>query len=422
MNADKKKKKILVLCDHPLSTSGVGIQARYLINGLLETGEYQFRCFGAAVKHSNYDTVVVNEDFIIKPIDGFGDRDMLRMALATEKPDALLLFTDPRFFIWVWEMEEEIHQICPIVYWHVWDNEPWPEFNRVLYESTDLLNCHSYLTYEMVKERFPEKTNFIPHALPVDMFKPIEKDKIIELRKQVLPPDRADHFVALWINRNAKRKRSNDVLEAWKIFMDELQAKHGHQKATIIMHTDPLDSQGSNLLKTSEMLGVVGSVFFSKERLGFEQINVLHNISDFCLNISMNEGFGLATLEAMYAGKPIIAVTTGGLTRQVVDHRDGSENGIALPVELRTLVGSQMVPYIYEDYVSNQTIAKAIMKLYEMSPGDREALGAKAMAYAHSEFGLEKTVSEWHRTLSSKIDEWKTNKLSIYRPWECQTL
>lgn len=416
------KKKILVLSDHPLSTSGVGIQARYLINGLLATGEYQFRCFGAAVKHGDYNTVVVNEDFIIKPIDGFGDRDMLRMALVSEKPDALFLFTDPRFFIWVWEMEEEIHQLCPIVYWHVWDNEPWPEFNRVLYESTDLVNCHSHLTYRMVKERFPEKTNFIPHALPDEFFSPLEAEKIVELKKQVLTPDRADHFTCLWINRNAKRKRSNDVLESWKIFMDMLKEKHGHQKATLIMHTDPLDSQGSNLLKTSELLGIQGSVFFSKERMGFDQVAILHNISDVCLNISMNEGFGLGTLEAMQCGKPIIALQTGGLTRQVVDHRDGSENGIALPVEMRSLVGSQLVPYIYEDYVSNQTVAAALLKMYEMGPVERARLGAKAREYVKSEFNLQKTVTDWHETLSKTIDDWKRDKSSIYRPWEIRTL
>jgi hypothetical protein len=133
-----QKKTILLLSDHPLSTSGVGTQARWLINGLISTGKYKFKCFGGAMKHEDYRTIVVNEDFIIKPTNGFGDRNLLRQVLATERPDALMLFTDPRFFIWVWEMEDEIHQICPIAYNHLWDNGPWPEFNKVLYESTDL--------------------------------------------------------------------------------------------------------------------------------------------------------------------------------------------------------------------------------------------------------------------------------------------
>ena len=141
-----KKKKVLILSDHALSTSGVGIQTRHLVEGLLKMNEWTFRQFGAAVKHDNYDTIQVSDDFIIRPIDGFGNPELLRVTLATEKPDLLLLFTDPRFFIWVWEMEDEIHQVCPIAYWHVWDNRPAPEFNKVLYESTDLLNFHSFYT------------------------------------------------------------------------------------------------------------------------------------------------------------------------------------------------------------------------------------------------------------------------------------
>ncbi|NBW58941.1 hypothetical protein EBR43_14430 [bacterium] len=60
-----KKKTILMLSDHPLSTSGVGTQARWLVNGLVETGKYSFRCFGGAIRHENYEVVAVNPDFII---------------------------------------------------------------------------------------------------------------------------------------------------------------------------------------------------------------------------------------------------------------------------------------------------------------------------------------------------------------------
>ena len=38
-----QKKKILVLSDHALSTSGVGTQTRHLINGLIKKGIWTFR-------------------------------------------------------------------------------------------------------------------------------------------------------------------------------------------------------------------------------------------------------------------------------------------------------------------------------------------------------------------------------------------
>ena len=91
--ADNGKKKILMLSDHALSTSGVGTQSRFLINGLVDTGKYTFRQFGAAMKHQEYGVRKINDDFIIKPVDGFGSPDLLRLALATENPDLILIFT-----------------------------------------------------------------------------------------------------------------------------------------------------------------------------------------------------------------------------------------------------------------------------------------------------------------------------------------
>ena len=404
-----KKKKILILSDHALSTSGVGTQTRHLVNGLLSKGEWTIRQFGAAIKHENYDVVQVTEDFVIKPIDGFGNPDMLRLALITEKPDVLFIFTDPRFFIWLFEMEDEIHQICPIVWWHVWDNYPYPEFNNEYYESTDLINCHSHLTYEMVSDRFPEKTNFVPHALPEDIFFPIPENDKQNLKEQALGKEKKDNFTVFWMNRNARRKRTNDVLVAWSIFIKELEKKHGKKDATLLMHTDPYDPEGPNLIATSEMLGIQDTIVFSNQRVGFDQINIMHNISDACLNISYAEGFGLATLEAMQTGTPIIAVKTGGLTRQAVDHRDGSENGVALEVDLKTMVGSQSVPYIYEDYCSNESIADGIMRLYEKTPEERKQLSEKVIEYVRSEFGYQTTVDLWHDTLNETIENWKSN-------------
>ena len=402
----KKKYKILMLSDHALSTSGVGVQSRHLINGLLQKGCWTVRQFGAAIKHEDKRTVVVNDDFIIKPVEGFGNPESLRVTLATEKPDLLFLFTDPRFFTWVWEMEDEVHQVCPIAYWHVWDNRPTPRFNDVLYDSTDLINCHSYLTYEMVSENFPEKTNFIPHSLPEDVFFPLGKHAKHAYKRQLLGPNRQDHFVAFWMNRNAKRKRPNDVLLSWKLFMDKLGAE-GKKNATLIMHTDPRDSEGPNLETTAEMFGIKDSVYFSNQRVDFEKINILHNISDVVFNISYAEGFGLGTLEAMQCGVPIIALKTGGLTRQVVDHRDGSENGVALPVETRSLVGSQSVPYIYEDYVSAETVADAFYKMYVMPQDEKDKLSEKVRSYALSEFAHQDTVDKWHDTMIKLLETWK---------------
>lgn len=401
-----QKKTILFLSDHPLSTSGVGTQARWLISGLINTGKYSFKCFGGAIRHDNYETVVVNPDFIIKPTNGFGDKALLRKTLAQVRPDAVFLFTDPRFFIWTWEMSDEIHQICPIVYWHLWDNPPWPAFNSPLYESTDLINCINYPTYEMVKERFPEKTNYIPHAVPEDLFCPLPKEESQKFKIALLGKDRSDHFTCLYVSRNARRKMISDILVSWKDFVEELQAKHGHKKATLVLHTDPMDQEGTNLHQVIDLLNLRENIVFSKDRIGFNEMRSLYNMCDTIVNRSCNEGFGLPTLEMMMCGKPIIALKTGGLTRQVEDPVTGEQFGVGMDPEVRTMVGNHMVPYIYEDFVSHKTVTNAFMKMYEMGPEAREELGKKAMERAKKEYNLKDVVSDWDRTLTDTIEKW----------------
>lgn len=404
----KKKKKILFLSDHPLAPSGVGVQARFLIEGLIKTGEYTFRCLGGAIKHQDYRTIKVNDDFIIKPVDGFGTHEMIRSLLVTEKPDAIFIFTDPRQFIWLWEIEDEIHQVCPIVYWHVWDNDPYPAFNKPWYDSTDLINCLSKKTYDLVKPHYPEKTHYIPHAFPKNIYFEIPPEERSQLLLQNFGP-RANWFKALWVNRNATRKMPADMLECWKVFLEKLHAKHGHKNAVLIMHTDPNDPEGPNLLSVAEMLGLQNNVWFSTEKLQFDKMNILHNLVDTTVNISKNEGFGLSTLISLQVGKPVIALKTGGETSKVVDDRDGSELGVAIEPIKRCLVGSQLVPYIYEDFAGTEDVANAFMKLYEMDEDQKYELSQKCKEYANHAFNFEDIVQKWHETMSKCIENYQNN-------------
>lgn len=411
------KKKILFLSDHPLSTSGVGVQSRYLIQGLINTGRYTFRCFGGAMKHQDYNTMKVNDDFIIKPTNGFGDKNLLRQTLAVERPDAVFLFTDPRFFLWVWEMEDEIHQVCPIVYNHLWDNDPAPEFNKILYESTDLINCINHPTYEMVKTWLPERTNYIPHAVPTEIFFPLSDADASTAKAAILGKDRADHFIVLFVSRNARRKAPSDVMMAFKTFLDQLEVHHSHRKATLVMHTEPLDPEGPNLHHVIEMLDLKKNVVFSKDRVGFPEMNSLYNLSDCVVNISLNEGFGLSVLEAKMCGKPVIANTTGGLTRQVLDHETGEEYGVAIRPAARCMVGNQMVPFIFEDITNHNDVSNAYMKMYELGVEGRKALGERSRAHALKNYRMESLIGDWDRTLTETTEAWKKGTLPNNKRW-----
>ena len=46
--------------------------------------------------------------------DGYGDKQLLREMIFQEKPDAIMHFTDPRFWGWLYQMEHEIRQQVPL--------------------------------------------------------------------------------------------------------------------------------------------------------------------------------------------------------------------------------------------------------------------------------------------------------------------
>ena len=94
----------------------------------------------------------------------------------------------------------------------------------------------------------------------------------------------------------------------------------GHDKAVLLMHTDPNDSHGQPLEFLASQLGLdKGEVMFSKEKLPASHLNLLYNIADCTVNISDAEGFGLGTLESLATETPIVVTMTGGLQEQVTD-------------------------------------------------------------------------------------------------------
>jgi glycosyltransferase involved in cell wall biosynthesis len=407
----QQKKKIVLISDNLMSTSGVGTQSRYLSVGLAMTGKYQICQLGAAIKHEKYNIEQVHPDIIVKPIDGFGDKQLYRHLLATERPDAVVIFNDPRFFVNLFEVHDEFHQVCPIVYNHLWDQCEFPPmYNKNLLDAVDMYMCINRPTYDFLKPLYSEaKVKWAPHALPTEIFHPIKESEAIKHRQATLP-GREDHFIVTWCNRNAHRKRPGDVMWAFKMFLDKLKQEKGHTKASLILHTDPHDIEGPNLLHVLELFKLNDNVVFSKSQLDFPSMNMLYGISDTVVNISYAEGFGLGTLEALYCGKPIIAVKTGGMTRQVVDYRDGSEHGVGLDVECKKLVGSQATPYIVEDMVRVESVADAMWKMYEMGPEKRKELGLKGMKYVHEEFGMEKLIKTWDDALEDTITNWRSRR------------
>ena len=121
---------------------------------------------------------------------------------------------------------------------------------------------------------------------------------------------------------------------------------------------------------------------------------------------------------SLQVGKPTVLLCTGGETDKAIDPRDGSANGVALKPVKRQLVGSQMVPYIYEDFADLNEVADAFMKLYEMTDEEKAAMAQKCVEFVDYAFDYKKMVADWDTTMTNCIDNFKNQKNSgTYDDW-----
>ena len=389
------KIKVFTLSDMPFSPSGVGTQTKYICEALLNSGKFKIVSFGGAVHHPNNQpmkTEVYGDDWITFPVNGYGNPDMVRSLLRQEKPDMLWFMTDPRFWGWLWEIENEIRPLMPMVYYHVWDNYPYPVYNKVFYSSNDRIAAISKVTHDIVTTVAPEvNCEYIPHAVNTDIYKPLDKETVEEFKKESF----GDHYdpekrVFFWNNRNARRKQSGSLLFWFKEFLNEI----GEDKAMLVMHTEVKDPHGQDLQAIIEKLDMdKGQVLFSQRKVGQEDLAKMYNAADCTVNVSDAEGFGLATLESLACGTPIIVTRTGGLQEQVTD----GENwfGIGIEPVSKAIIGSQEIPWIYEDRLSKESVVAALKEMYNHSDEERTKIGAAGRAHVLKNYNFEDFNKKW---------------------------
>ncbi|RPG05088.1 MAG: glycosyltransferase [Pelagibacteraceae bacterium TMED247] len=390
------KIRILTIGDHPLSPSGVGTQTKYICQALLDSGKFSILSLGGAIKHNDYRQIQVepyDNEWRIIPIDGYGTPEMIRSVIRTEKIDMVWFMTDPRFWEWLWMMENEIRPLCPMIYYHVWDNFPAPMFNRDFYLSNDHIVTISRVTDDIVKAVAPEvPRTYLPHAVDSAIFKKFNKDELSKVKKALWTDQglEEDIFTIFWNNRNARRKQSGTLIYWFKSFLDKV----GHDKARLLMHTDPGDPHGQDLPAIIESLGLTNKqVMLSTEKLPPEHLSALYNAADCTVNISDAEGFGLSTLESLACGTPIVVNMTGGLQEQI--NTANGFAGIPLYPVSKAVIGSQQVPYIYEDRLSEKQFVDAMQKMLLLGKDGRAELGNVGMKHVQENYDFSKFKEKW---------------------------
>lgn len=440
----EERKKILLLCDDIRVHSGVGTMAKEIV--LNTAHRYNWVNLGAAVVHKEEGTIIDLseetaketgvEDAYVKlyPSSGYGDPFKLRRLLKDEKPDAIFIFTDPRYWVWLFDMEREVRSKIPIFYLNIWDNYPAPMYNRPYYESVDLLMAISKQT-KLINEivlgnKAKDKViKYVPHGVNEKYFFPIDENyedwsKFVEFKKEVFKGKEIE-YVVFFNSRNIHRKKVEDLILAYRFFCDSI-GEEASKKCALVMHTQVVDQNGTDLAAVKEALCDPSyiNVFFSADRLNTAQMNLLYNLADVTVLPSANEGWGLSLTESMMTGTMIIANVTGGMQDQMRFSKDGkwvdfsnnfpsnhrgtiTECGEwAIPVFPNNLsvVGSPQTPYIFDDRCSPEDLASAIEKVYKMTPEERTKRGAAGREWVLSDEAM-MTAKNMGKNVIEAVDE-----------------
>jgi glycosyltransferase involved in cell wall biosynthesis len=447
----EQRKKILLITDDIRVHSGVATVAREIV--LKTCQHFNWVNIGGSIRHpeagkrldisadTNKNAGIEDASVIIYPAHDYGGPDMLKQVIQLENPDAIMLITDPRYFVWLFAMENEIRKKIPIAYLNIWDDYPAPLYNKAFYEACDLLMGISKQTVNINNIVLGDKAKnkvirYVPHGLNSDLMHPITSedsmwDDLQQFKKSLFGGKEYD-FVLFFNSRNIRRKQIPDTMLAYKYFIDQLPVEQA-KKCAFVLHTELVSEHGTDLLAIQELLlnGDQYNVIFTNRVFNAYEMSLLYNCTDAQILLTSNEGWGLSLTEAILSGNPIIANVTGGMQDQM---RFEDENGNwfipspevpsnhtgkykkhgkwAFPVypTNRSIQGSPPTPYIFDDRCRSEDAAEQIMAIYSLSKEERKAIGLAGREWACGDEAGFTSVKQGKRVIEAFDELFKTWK------------
>ena len=425
----EQRKKILLITDDIRVHSGVATVGREIV--IHTAHHFNWVNIGGSINHpeqgkrldisqsTNEIAGISDSSVILYPVTEYGNPDILRQIISIENPDAIMMITDPRYFFWLFSMENEIRKNIPIAYLNIWDDYPAPIYNKPYYEACDLLMGISKQTVNINKLVLGNKADskiirYIPHGLNEKVFYPIDKDheqwNDLQQFKKSYFNNKEYEFAVFFNSRNIRRKQIPDTMLAYKYFIDQLPIEQA-KKCVLVLHTELVSDHGTDLLAVQELFlnGEQYNVVFTNKILNSGEMNFLYNSTDCQILLTSNEGWGLSLTEAILCGNPIIANVTGGMQDQMGFEDENGEwftpspeipsnhtgrykkcGDWAFPVfpSNRSIQGSPITPYIWDDRCNPEDAAERLMELYKLSPEERKSRGLKGREWALHKAGF----------------------------------
>lgn len=208
----------------------------------------------------------------------------------------------------------------------------------------------------------PEKVFYVPNGVNIEEFSPISHQRRIDLVKKY---NLDNKHCLLFTKHFSPRYGAEFLVKALPKVVQK------YPNTVCIMTND--DPWREDIVALANDLGVRENIIFPG-RVNFDELVGLYYVSDVYVHPSINdqETFGIALIEAMVCGKPVVATAVGG-PKEIIE--GGDNVGILIPPK---------DPY---------AIADAIIELLE-DPIKAKEMGENARKYVESVYTWKRAYSE----------------------------
>lgn len=401
------RESVLIVSNDPRHCSGVGGECRHICLDLWRNGyqpvvvSYSMQPDPAPVnvKFPGGEEVMIYGTKLVNEM--FNSIDLIIQLAFKHDPKCLVLFDDPRRFLPLLDHVLYFRGKIPLYFVAVWDTylspdpaSEIPHFNLTIYECFDGIGCISRQTDWFIKNCFAKSKytpappiHYVGHGSDPNVFRPLPPEETEETRK-FLFQNREPNFVALCINQNQGRKKIPDLIEAWRIFFRGL-TKEQQDGAALVLKTSATHPLGTDLNVVIEALAPNCNIHLFPGFVSDTELAKIYNCVDVFVNCANAEGFGLTSNEAMLCGVPVILNATGGLVDQMgfpgewkPNYEDFIDDENCQPGEWcfplygqRTIIGSPITPYLYDQNASIDDIVNGLKYWYDVNPETRKKFG-----------------------------------------------
>lgn len=382
--------KIMWLSDGAGLTTGFSTISRKLLNYLSEKG-WECHYLSHTGTHQSYEPGIKlkdGEEFKFT-LHGSGKQpycqDIIVPMIRKYQPKVFGVLLDT-FMCYPWFLEKDLSPAKSIFYFPSDGGGGLPLGCENILRKVDIPVAMSMFAQKQAKEIHNVDSEYIPHAIETEIYKPLTQEEKLILRKKW---GLIGKFVVGVVARNQGRKMLDRTISSFALLAKEIP------EAVLLLHCDKEDPASYfNFDALINKFGIQNRIIFTGtsyfKGFDYKQMNEIYNLMDVFFLGTSGEGFGIPLIEAMSCEIPV--VTTDYTTGPEIVKRNEAGELVKLSDEI---LGSW---HVYRGIIDIKDAAKKIIKLYK-NPELREKYGKNGRKAVLREYDWKIVGNQWDKLL-----------------------